>query len=84
MHSQSLFTPAQIEEKIKKATFALQLKEFKSIRKAAEHFEVPKSTLTDRLAGKKTCSQSHEIAQILSSAEENTLVRWISQLTITV
>ncbi|EDO04592.1 hypothetical protein SS1G_07075 [Sclerotinia sclerotiorum 1980 UF-70] len=83
MYTQSPFTPAQIEEKLQQAIVALQLKEFKSIRKAAEHFEVPKSTLADRLAGKKTRSQTHEMAQILSNAEENTLVRWISRLTIT-
>ncbi|APA12583.1 hypothetical protein SS1G_03777 [Sclerotinia sclerotiorum 1980 UF-70] len=83
MYTQSPFTPAQIEEKLQQAILALQLKEFKSIRKAAKYFEVPKSTLADRLAGKKTRSQTHEIAQILSNAEENTLVRWISQLTIT-
>ncbi|APA13274.1 hypothetical protein sscle_10g080440 [Sclerotinia sclerotiorum 1980 UF-70] len=83
MYTQSPFTPAQIEEKLQQTIVALQLKEFKSIRKAAEHFEVPKSILADRLAGKKTCSQTYEIAQILSNAEENTLVRWISRLTIT-
>ncbi|EDO00854.1 hypothetical protein SS1G_03328 [Sclerotinia sclerotiorum 1980 UF-70] len=83
MYTQSPFTPAQIEEKLQQAIVALQLKEFKSIRKAAEHFEVPKSTLADRLAGKKTRSQTHEMAQILSNAEENTLVRWILRLTIT-
>jgi DDE superfamily endonuclease/Tc5 transposase DNA-binding domain/helix-turn-helix, Psq domain len=83
MRSQPPLTPAQFEEKIQKAIVALQLKEYKSIRKAAEHFEVPKSTLADRLAGKKTRTQTHEMAQILSNAEENTLVRWISRLTVT-
>ncbi|EDN97116.1 hypothetical protein SS1G_02044 [Sclerotinia sclerotiorum 1980 UF-70] len=83
MYTQSPFTPAQIEEKLQQAIVALQLKEFKSIRKVAEHFEVPKSTLADRLAGKKTRSQTYEMAQILSNAEENTLVQWIPQLTIT-
>lgn len=76
-------TPAQIEEKIQKAIVALQLKEFKSIRKAAKHFELPKSTLIDRMAGKKSRSETHEMAQILSNAEENTLKRWITRLTIT-
>ncbi|EDN93358.1 hypothetical protein SS1G_09224 [Sclerotinia sclerotiorum 1980 UF-70] len=77
MYTQSPFTPAQIEEKLQQAIVALQLKEFKSIRKAAEHFEVFKSTLADRLAGKKTRSQTHEMAQILSNAEENTLMIYI-------
>ncbi|RAL67200.1 hypothetical protein DID88_007977 [Monilinia fructigena] len=83
MHTESPLTPSQIEEKIQNAIIALQLKEFKSIRKAAEYFEVPKSTLIARVAGRKSRTQSHEMAQILSNAEENTLVRWISRLTIT-
>ncbi|RAL61535.1 hypothetical protein DID88_009574 [Monilinia fructigena] len=83
MHTESPLTPSQIEEKIQNAIIALQLKEFKSIRKAAEYFEVPKSTLIARVAGRKSHTQSHEMAQILSNAEENTLVRWISRLTIT-
>jgi len=83
MHTQSPSTSAQIEEKLQKAIISLQLKEFKSISKAAEHFEVPKSTLIARVAGRKSRTQSHEMAQILSNAEENTLVRWISRLTIT-
>ncbi|APA05500.1 hypothetical protein SS1G_09941 [Sclerotinia sclerotiorum 1980 UF-70] len=82
MHTESPLTPSQIEEKIQNAIIALQLKDFKSIRKAAEYFEVPKSTLIVRVAGRKSRTQSHEMAQILSNAEENTLVRWISQLTI--
>ncbi|RAL60126.1 hypothetical protein DID88_000751 [Monilinia fructigena] len=83
MHTESPLTPSQIEEKIQNAIIALQLKEFKSIRKAAEYFEVPKSTLIARVAGRKSRTQSHEMAQILSNAEENTLVRWVSRLTIT-
>ncbi|RAL59416.1 hypothetical protein DID88_006790 [Monilinia fructigena] len=83
MHTESPLTPSQIEEKIQNAIIALQLKEFKSIRKAAEYFEVPKPTLIARVAGRKSRTQSHEMAQILSNAEENTLVRWISRLTIT-
>jgi hypothetical protein len=74
---------AQIEENIQKAIIALQLKEFKSIRLAAEHFEVAKSTLASRMAGRKSRTQSHEHVQILSNAEENTLARWITRLTAT-
>ncbi|APA16239.1 hypothetical protein sscle_16g110090 [Sclerotinia sclerotiorum 1980 UF-70] len=83
MHTESPLTPSQIEEKIQNAIIALQLKDFKSIRKAAEYFEVPKSTLIARVAGRKSRTQSHEMAQILSNTEENTLVRWISRFIIT-
>ena len=68
-------TPAHIEKKIQNAIIALELKEFNSIRKAAKHFDVPKSTLIARVAGRKSRIQSHEMAQILSNAEEKTLVR---------
>ena len=78
------FNRAQIEENIHKAIIALQLKEFKSIRLAAEHFEVSKTTLGYRMAGRKTRTEAHEIEQILSNAEENTLARWITRLTVTV
>ncbi|KFZ25487.1 hypothetical protein V502_00032, partial [Pseudogymnoascus sp. VKM F-4520 (FW-2644)] len=47
MSFQLPFTRTQIEEKIQRAIIALQSKEFTSIRSAAEHFEVPRSTLTD-------------------------------------
>ncbi|KFZ24936.1 hypothetical protein V502_00571, partial [Pseudogymnoascus sp. VKM F-4520 (FW-2644)] len=74
---------ARTEDNIQKAIIALQLKEFKSIRLAADHFEVPKSTLADRMSGKKTRAVAHEIEQALSNAEENTLARWITRLTAT-
>ncbi|RAL59005.1 hypothetical protein DID88_009034 [Monilinia fructigena] len=44
---------------------------------------IPKSTLTNRMAGRQSRSQSHESFQKLSNAEEKTLVRWISRLTAT-
>ncbi|KFZ24779.1 hypothetical protein V502_00739, partial [Pseudogymnoascus sp. VKM F-4520 (FW-2644)] len=74
---------AQTEDNIQKAIIALQLKEFKSIRLAADHFEVPKSTLANRMSGKKMRTVAHEIEQALSNAEENTLARWIMRLTAT-
>jgi hypothetical protein len=58
------------------------LKEFKSIRLAVDYFEVPKSTLAERMSGKKTRAVGHEIEQVLSNAEENTLARWITRLVV--
>ncbi|KFY27745.1 hypothetical protein V491_00751, partial [Pseudogymnoascus sp. VKM F-3775] len=83
MNIQQLYSRAQTEDNIQKAIIALQLKEFKSIRLAADHFEVPKSTLADRMSGKKTRTVAHEIEPALSNAEENTLARWIIRLTAT-
>ncbi|OAF60502.1 hypothetical protein VC83_03327 [Pseudogymnoascus destructans] len=54
MKIQQPYSRAQMEDNIQKAIVALQLKESKSIRLAAEYFEVPKSTLADRMSGKKT------------------------------
>jgi len=50
---------------------------------AALAFNVPRSTLYDRLDGKLPHNQAHETEQLLSHAEEKELVRWITGLTIT-
>ncbi|RAL66868.1 hypothetical protein DID88_007650 [Monilinia fructigena] len=71
------------EDNIQKAIESLKNKRFTSIRSAAIHFKIPKSTLTNRMAGRQSRSQSHESFQKLSNAEEKTLVRWISLLTAT-
>jgi len=52
-----------------------------SIRATAAAHEVPESTLRNRLAGHTSCSGAHEHRQNLSSAEEKTLVKWLSNLT---
>jgi hypothetical protein len=70
-----------MEAKIQKAIQAYQNKEYKSLRAASLAFSVPPSTLRARLAGRTSRSTAHESAQILSNAEEKTLVRWISRLT---
>lgn len=83
MNIQQPYSCAQTEDNIQKAIIALQLKEFKSIRLAADYFEVPKSTLADRMSGKRMCAIAHEIEQALSNAEENTQAQWITRLTAT-
>lgn len=52
-----------------------------SIRATTAAYAVPESTLRNRLAGHTSCSSAHEHRQNLSSAEEKTLVRWLSNLT---
>ncbi|KXL50250.1 MAG: hypothetical protein FE78DRAFT_117863, partial [Acidomyces sp. 'richmondensis'] len=52
----------------------------KSVRAAALAFSVPASTLRARLTRTPSRSYAYESAQILSSTEEKTLVRWISRL----
>jgi len=75
MSFQQPFTRAQIEEKIQLAIIAIETKEYKSIRDAAAHFEVSRTTLGYRMAGRKTRTEAHETEQLLSNAEENTLAR---------
>lgn len=74
---------AYSEEDIQKAITSWKYKQFRSIRATAAHFQVPVQTVRDRMAGRKSKAQSLEKAQLLSNAEEKTLVRWITRLTST-
>ena len=74
---------SQYEDNIQDAIRGLKNKEFPSIRSAARYFEIPHSTLIERMAGTKSRAESYETRQILSNAEEKTLVRWITRLTST-
>ena len=57
-------------------------KKYKSITNAAKAFNAPVSTVKHRVRGRQTHVQSHEQQQILTTAEEDELVRWITQLTM--
>jgi hypothetical protein len=78
-----LTSKAYSEEDIQKAITSWKNREFSSIRATAIHFQVPAQTLRDRMAGRKTKAQAREEVQLLSNAEEKTLVRWITRLTST-
>ncbi|KFZ25265.1 hypothetical protein V502_00257 [Pseudogymnoascus sp. VKM F-4520 (FW-2644)] len=71
---------AYTEDDTWKAINACKDKQFPSLIAATAHFGVPYSTARDRIAGRKAKAQAHESAQLLSNAEEKTLVRWISRL----
>ena len=71
----------QFEPQIQKAIQALKNREFSSIRAAARYFEVSHNTLRRRMAGGNSQAQAKESNQILSNAEEKTLVRWITRYT---
>lgn len=83
MGYQRLSNQAYSEEDIQKAITSWNNREFRSIRATATHFQVPPSTLRERMAGRKARAQAHETAQLLSNAEEKTLARWITRLTST-
>ena len=54
-----------------------------SIRECAIAHDVPVQSLRNRLAGRTSRTHAHEHMQILSNAEERTLVRWLTHLTNT-
>ena len=69
------------EQRLQDAISAYQNQEFSSIRATANHFRVSDRTISRRLGGGLSRVQAKEIVQILSNAEEKTLVRWISRYT---
>jgi hypothetical protein len=68
--------------RISQAISAIQNGKFKTAYAAAKFFKVDRNTLTRRLNGRRDHAQGHEQAQLLSSAEEDTLRLWIRRLTI--
>jgi hypothetical protein len=79
MASKSSKKHSNYEAQVLKALYALKQKDVPSINAAARLFEVSRATIQRRLHGGLTRSQGHEMAQILTNAEEKTLVRWIKQ-----
>ena len=72
---------ADREERLQNAISAYRNQEFNSIRAAADAFKVSHRTLSRSLDGGLSRAQATEMTQILSNAEEKTLVRWISRYT---
>ena len=73
----------EAESRIQSAITDYNLNTYPSILQTAGAFKVPFSTLQARMAGRSSRSTGRESQQILSNAEENTLARWITHLTIT-
>lgn len=65
------------------AVKAMQSGNFSSVRACATFYNVPRSTLRDRLAGSQPHSLAHEKTQYLTNTEESTLVKTITRLTNT-
>jgi predicted HTH domain antitoxin len=71
----------EAERQIQFAIEAIRSKAVSSIRKAAELFEVPRSTLQDRLSGKRQPNkQSKQGMQRLTIEEEDSIVKAALQL----
>jgi hypothetical protein len=79
----ALVQRAYSEPDIQAIILAYGSKQHRSIRGAAGAFSIPYHTLRSRLDNATSKSQAHESQQILSYAEELTLIQWISRLTRT-
>ena len=72
---------ADVEERLQEAIIAHRNHQFNSVRSAANAFRVSHVTMARRMAGGLSRAQATEMTQILSNAEEKTLVRWITRYT---
>jgi hypothetical protein len=72
--------PTYSEEDLIAAITAYRNGEYTSIRKCAYAFHIPHSTFSDRLTRATTRSRSHESQKILSTAEEEALLKSIIRL----
>jgi hypothetical protein len=74
--------PVVDEEAIQDAIKAYNRDEYPSIRQTAAAYGVDRKTLTRRLRGGNTRQQGKETQRLLSSAQEDLLVRWIIDLDV--
>lgn len=72
--------PTYTEEDLITAITAYRNSEYTSIRKCAYAFNIPLTTLSKRLSTQTSRSKSHELQKILSTAEEQTLLKTITRL----
>jgi hypothetical protein len=70
--------PSYTEEDIQNAIIAFRRGDYTTLRRTSTIFNIPPSTLSDRLRKVKTRNQSHEKQQLLSTIEEEELVAWIT------
>ena len=68
------------EAHIQRALKALESGKYASLGEAAFVFNVPKSTLGHRRMGRQTRCKAHKKEQLLSSAAEEAIVKWILKL----
>ena len=70
--------PSYTEEDIQDAIAAYKRGDYPSISRTSAIFNIPSSTLGNRLRKVKTRNQGHEKQQLLSTTEEEELVAWIT------
>ena len=72
--------PSELEENLYKAILSYREGRFLSIRAYATAFLVLVSTLLYRLSGRTSYSTTYVYRQILLTAKEESLIKWISRL----
>jgi DDE superfamily endonuclease/Tc5 transposase DNA-binding domain len=72
----------KLEIELQKAISAYRATPEISIRAIAHAFKVPRTTLARRLRDGVSRFTAHQTQQILTNAEESTLIRWIKRYTI--
>ena len=72
--------PSQLEDTLSLAITSYREGQYSSIRACARAFSIPVSTLAYRLSGRTSRSTAHVTQQILSTAKEESLIKWISRL----
>jgi hypothetical protein len=72
--------PTYSEDTITTALTAYRNGEYTSIRKCAYAFDIPNTTLSERLRSRISRSKSHELQKTLSTAEEETLFKTFARL----
>ncbi|CRL23110.1 Helix-turn-helix, Psq-like [Penicillium camemberti] len=77
IRSQSSRNPTEQEERISLAIEALKNQETSSIRELARRFDVPCTTLRNRLSGRTQRSATRANSHKLTELEEDTLENWI-------
>ena len=72
--------PLPHEERIQFAIEALRSGQIRGIRKAADAFDIPKSTLHERVKGGGTREHAQVRNRKLSPTEEEALIQWIQSM----
>ena len=80
IRSRTSRNPAEQEGRILLAIQAFKNKEISSIREISRRFDIPRSTLRDRLSGHTERSTTRANSHKLTEIEEETLRKWILSL----
>ena len=80
IRSQSARKSTEQEGRVLLAIEAIQKRQIPSVSEAARLFDVPRSTLRDRLAGTTNRSDIHANNHKLSVLEEQSLLKWVMSM----